>query len=172
MKKTVLTFGLLSGALSVATMAGTVPFIESGRYPAADVLGYTSMVVSALMVFFAIRSHRDHVGGGRITFGRGMAVGLLVTLVSCACAVVAFEAIYFHLVPDFGEKFASCMVQRARASGADAQEVETVARQARELKQLYDHPATNAALTFATSFPLGLVVTVVSAAILRKTAAR
>jgi hypothetical protein len=52
MKKTMLTFGLLSAAVSVALMLATIPFIYSLRHETADVLGYTSIVLSALVVFF------------------------------------------------------------------------------------------------------------------------
>ena len=103
-----------------------------------------------------------------MTFGRGLAVGLLITLISTVCYAAAFEVMYFKLVPDFGERFSTCMVEHARAAGSTSEEVERVAGQARVLKQLYDNPATNAALTFATSFPIGLVVTLISAAILKR----
>jgi len=54
MKKTVLFFGLVSGAVSTAMMLATLPYIDSGRSETADVLGYTSILLSALMVFFGI----------------------------------------------------------------------------------------------------------------------
>jgi hypothetical protein len=168
MKKTMLTFGLLSAAVSVALMLATIPFIYSLRHETADVLGYTSIVLSALVVFFGIRSYRENAGAGRLTFGRGLAVGLLITLVSSLCYVVAFQIVYFGVAPDFGEKFAACMVERARASGGTPEQIDETARQARTFKELYDHPATNAALSFAMSFPVGLVVTAASAALLRK----
>ena len=168
MKKTVLTFGLISGAVSSAMMLATLPYIDSGRLGIADVLGYTSIVLSALLVFFGIRSYRETAGAGRITFGRGLAVGLLITLVSCACYVVAFEIVYFKLMPEFGDKFSACMVERVRASGGTQQAIDATTTQAQTLKQLYDNPVTNALVTFATSFPIGLAVTGISAAILRK----
>ncbi|MGH9400184.1 MAG: DUF4199 domain-containing protein [Thermoanaerobaculia bacterium] len=168
MKKTVLSFGLISGAVSIAIMAATVPFIYSGRYELSDVLGYSSIVLSALIVFFGIRSYRQQAAGERITFGRGMAVGVLITLVSCVCYAAAFEILYFKLYPDFGDKFSACLVDRARARGAGQQEIAETASKAQTFKRLYDNPATNAMVTFATSFPIGLAVTAVSAAILRK----
>jgi hypothetical protein len=167
MKKTVATFGLASGILATVMMLVTIPFIRPATIQTADVLGYTSIVLSALLVFFGIRAYRERAGG-RVSFGRGVAVGVLITLVSCAIHALAFEVIYFKVVPDFGERFSACMVDRVRASGAAAEQVDATARQAAMLKGLYDHPATNAALTFATSFPIGLAATVVSAAILRR----
>lgn len=168
MKKTVLTFGLLSGAVSIALMLVTLPLIDALRHQVADVIGYTSMVASALLVFFGIRSYRERAGGGRMKFGRGLAVGALIALVAGVCYAAAFEVAYFKLMPQFGERFSACMVERARASGASDREIVETARQAQILKDLYDHPATNAALTFGTSFPVGLAAAAISAVILRK----
>jgi hypothetical protein len=168
MQKTVLTFGLISGLLSAGMMLAVLPFIRSMDMGKADTLGYTSIVLSALLVFFGVRSYRENTGAGRLSFGRGCAVGLLITLVYCAMSVLAFEIIYFKLMPEFGEKFAACMVERARASGASAQAIDETARLAQSLKQMYDNPPMNAALTFAERFPIGLVASAISAAILRK----
>lgn len=168
MKKTVLTFGLLSAALSVAMMLATVPLLDSIGFEKTDLIGYTTIVLSALLVFFGVRSYRDGACAGRVTFGRGFAVGLLITLVSCVSSVVAFQVIYFKVTPEFGDKFAACMVERARATGAGPQKIEETAKQAQMLKELYDNPLTNAALTFVQPFPIGLVASALSAAILRR----
>ena len=145
-----------------------MPFIEAGDHRRADILGYASIVLSALVVFFGIRSYREKEGGGQITFGRGLLVGVLITLIGCACVIVAFELVYFWLVPDYGEKFSACMVDRARESGGTEAEIEKARGQAAMFKRLYDNPFTNAAVTFATSFPIGLAASAISAALLRK----
>ena len=168
MKKTALTFGLLSGAVMVATMAAAIPFIMATELGKADVIGYSSIVLSALVLFFGIRSHREHAGQGRLTFSRGFAVGVLISLVSWVCYATAFHVMYFNVVPEFGDKFAACMVERARIDGATQQQLDETARRAGSLKQMYDNPITNAALTFATTFPIGVVMSVVAAAILKR----
>jgi len=168
MKKTVLTFGLISAAMTTAMMLATFPLIDSIGLEKTDVIGYTTIVLSALLVFFGVRSYRDNAGGGSFTFGRGFTVGLLITLISCACYVVTFQIAYFKLLPDLGERYAACMVERARASGASEQKIAETENQAQTLKQLLDNPVTNAALAFAEPFPIGLVATAISAAILRK----
>ena len=168
MKKTVLTFGLISGALAILAMLATIPFLRSMEHGKADALGYTSMVLSALLVFFGIRSFRENTGSGRISFGRGLAVGVLITLVSWACFAAAFQIVYFNVVPDFGDKFSACMVERARTSGGSQQKIDEAAKQARTFKGLWDNPLTNAALTFATTVPIGLTAAAISAAILQK----
>jgi hypothetical protein len=168
MKKTVLIFGAISGAVSSGMMLATLPFIDKLDFDKGAIIGYTSLVASALVVFFGVRSYRDNVGGGHVGFGRAFAVGLLITLISCACYVVTWEILYFKVMPDFGDKFAAHMVERVRASGASPQQIDETKRQADSFKQMYDQPLYNAALTFTEPFPISLVVSLISAAILRK----
>jgi hypothetical protein len=170
MKKTVLTFGLISGAMSAAMMLITIPFADRIGWEKGEILGYTGIVLSALMVFFGVRSYRENTGGGRLTFGRGFAVGILITLISSACYVGTWEVIYYKLMPDFVDKYGAHLVDRAKASGAGQQKIDETARQAEQFKKMYANPAVNVALTFAEVFPIGLVVTLLSAGILRKKA--
>src|SRR5262245_17589808 len=113
MRKTVLSFGLVSGGVAVVLMLAVIPFLQAKEFLKSDLVGYSSMLASALLVFFGIRSYRERVGGGRISFGRGFVVGVLISAVAGACAVVGFEIIYFKLVPGFGDTFSACMVERA-----------------------------------------------------------
>ena len=168
MKKIVLTFGLISGAVSIATMLAALPFEDKISHDKAEILGYTIIVLSALLVFFGIRSYRENVGGGRLSFGRGFAVGILITLISSACYVGTWEIVYFKFMPDFAVKYGAQMVERAKASGASQQKIAETEQQAKEFKQAYDNPLINMAYTFMEVFPVYLVVTTVSAGILRK----
>jgi hypothetical protein len=170
MKKTVLTFGLISGAMSAAMMLATIPFADKIGWEKGEILGYTTIVLSALMVFFGVRSYRETVAGGRLTFGRGFAVGILITLISSACYVGTWEIIYYKLMPGFAEKYAAHMVEQAKASGATQQKIDEIQQKAKQFKQMYDNPAINVALTFTEVFPIGLVVTLLSAGVLRKKA--
>jgi hypothetical protein len=170
MKKTVLTFGLISGAMSAAMMLATIPFVDAIGWENGEILGYTTIVLSALMVFFGVRSYRENVGGGRLTFGRGFAVGILITLISSACYVGTWEILYYKFMPDFADKYTAHMVERTKASGASQQKIEETEQKAKQFKQMYDNPAINVALTFMEVFPIGLVVTLLSAGILRKKA--
>jgi hypothetical protein len=168
MKKTVLTFGLISGAVAALLMFSTVPFIYRIGFDKGVIVGYTGIVVSLLLVPFGIRSYRENVGGGNITFGRAFAVGILITLISCICYVIAWEIVYFNFLPDFAEKYTTYMVEKARASGASQQTIEATVQEMKNMKTMLDNPLINAALTFIEPFPVGLIITVVSAAILRK----
>lgn len=105
-----------------------------------------------------------------MTFGRGFAVGILITLISCACYVGTWEFVYYRLMPGFAEKYAAHMVERAKASRASQQKLNETARQAKEFQQIYNNPLINVAFTFMEVFPIFLVITLLSAGILRKKA--
>ena len=168
MKRTVLIFGLISGAVTSGMMLATLPFVDHLDFDKGAIIGYTSIVLSSLVVFFGIRSYRDNVRDGHVGFGRALGVGLLITLISCACYVVTWEIIYFKLMPDFGDKYTAHMVERVRASGATPEKVDEMKRQAASFKQMYDNPLINAAITFIEPFPISAVAALISAAILRK----
>jgi len=168
MKKTVLTFGLISGAISAAMMLVTVPFVDKIGWEKGEILGYTSIVLAALLIFFGIRSYRENVTGGRLTFGRGFAVGILITLIFSSCYAATWEVIYYKFMPDFTDKYAVHMVERAKASGASQQKLDETQQKAKLFQHMYQHPAVNIALTFMEVFPIGLGVTLVSAGMLRK----
>src|SRR5437588_2714704 len=124
MKKTVLTFGLISGAIMAAMMFGTMLFIRNIGFDKAEIVGYTGMVLAFLLVFFGIRSYRENVAGGSITFGRAFAVGILIVLISTVCYVIAWEFVYFNFMHDFVDKYAAHKVEQVRNSGASQQVIQ------------------------------------------------
>jgi len=172
MKKPVLSFGLISGAILSLMMFATLPFIDQIGFDNGMIIGYTTMVVSFLMVFFSIRWYREEIGGGRITFARGFTVGILTTLISCVFYVISWEIIYFNFIPDFVEKYASYALEKARAAGASQEALETQRQQLESFGQMYKNPLINAAITFVEPFPVGLLITLISAGILRRREAR
>jgi hypothetical protein len=168
MKRVVLTFGLIAGGILSAMMLLTIPFMERIGSDKGEVIGYSTMVLAFLMVFFGVRSYRDNVAGGSVGFGRAFAVGLLITLIACVCYVVTWEIIYHTMMPDFVDKYIASVLQKARASGASQQELAATARKMGEFKEMYRNPLYNVALTFIEPFPVGLVFTLVCAGILSR----
>ena len=168
MKKTVLIFGLLSGAVAAALMFATLPFADRIGFERGLIVGYTTIILSFLLVFFGIRSYRENIGGGAISFGRAFAVGILITLISCICYVVAWEILYFKFMPDFADKYAAHAIEKLKAAGATAAAIQAQMDEAKNLKRILDNPFLNAASTFIEPFPVGLIITLISALILRK----
>jgi len=170
MKKTILTFGLISGALSSLMMVTTVPFAHRIGFDKALFVGYTTIVLSFLLVFFGIRSYRDNAGNGQITFAKAFAVGICITLISCIFYVVTWEIIYFNFMHDFMDQYGAHMIERLKATGASAAAIQAQLQKQEKLKELYEKPFYNAAMTFIEPFPVGLAITLISAGVLRKKA--
>jgi uncharacterized protein DUF4199 len=168
MKKIVLTFGLISGALMALFMFATMPFLDKIGFDRGYIVGYTGMVLAFMLIFFGIRSYRENVGGGTITFGRAFAVGILIAVISSICYVIAWQILYHTLMPDFFEKFAAHVIDKARASGASPEAIQAKVQEMEQAKRLYSNPVLHVAFTFLEPFPVGLIITVISAAILRK----
>src|SRR5437660_12824211 len=135
MKKTVLTFGLISGAIMAAMMFGTMLFIRNIGFDKAEIVGYTGMVLAFLLVFFGIRSYRDNIGGGTISFGRAFAVGALIALITSVCYVVNWEIMYFTFMPNFVNDYSNYMVEKLRAAGAAQTAIDAKLQEMKQLKQ-------------------------------------
>ena len=170
MKKIVLTFGLISGAIVAVMMAITLPLVQNGTltHDNSAVVGYTSMILAFLLVFFGIRSYRENAGGGTITFGKGFQVGILITLISCVVYVITWEIIYFNFMPDFLDNYSAHAIAKVRASGGTDAAILATTKEMARFKELYANPLINVGMTFMEIFPVGLIVTLISAAILRR----
>jgi len=174
MKKTVLTFGLISGAIISVLMGGSM-LIAHKMGASTDghngmLLGYTMMVASFLLVYFGIRSHRDNNLGGHITFGRAFACGILITLITCVCYVAMWEIVYFNFLPHIMDSYWAAQIHHVQAAGLDAATTAAQVAAIQHQQQLYNNPFVNMAYTFIEPFPVGLLITLISAALLRRKA--
>ena len=170
MQRTILVWGLISGAISGGMMLVTVPFAKKLGFERAEIFGYTTLVLSALMIFFGVRSYRENVSAGTLTFGRGLLVGAGIAMVAAICYVTVWMIVYYRFFPDFYDNFAAHMVDKAKSDGVSGEKLAAVAAQADQIRQIAGKPLFVVAMTFAETLPLGLVAALVSAGILRRKA--
>ena len=170
MKRIVIRYGLASGAILLAMAAVMLPLCLNGTigFDQGELVGYSAMVLAFLMVFFGIRSYRDNVADGTIGFGKAFRVGILITLVTCAVYVIAWEIAYFNFFPDFLDTYSTHMLAKMRAAGESEAAIQKATDQMAFMAKYYDNILFNSAITFLEVFPVGLIVTLVSAAILRR----
>ena len=168
MRKIVLTFGLIAGAILSTMMLITLPFQDQIGFDKGAVVGYTTMVLAFLMVFFGVKSYRDNVAAGSLTFGRAFRVGLMITAVASVCYVATWELIYHRLAPDFVDKYAAYSVEKAKQSGATETQIAARMKEMTEFKEMYKKPLVNIALTFLEPLPVGLLFTLVTAGVLSR----
>jgi hypothetical protein len=169
MKKTILIFGLISGVLSSVMMCATIPFLRDLEHGQKGlIIGYTTIVLASLLVFFGIRSYRDNLAGGSITFGRAFTIGICITLISCVFYVVTWEILYFNFMHGFMDSYFAHQIQKVQSGPGTPEAIQAQVASIRHSQQLYENPLVNALYTFIEPFPVGVLITLISAAILRK----
>ncbi|HEY6553246.1 MAG TPA: DUF4199 domain-containing protein, partial [Vicinamibacteria bacterium] len=155
MRKIVLTYGLIAGAILSVMMLLTLPFMDRIGFDKGETIGYSTMVLAFLMVFFGVKSYRDNVAGGSVTFGRAFAAGLGIAVVASLCYVATWQLIYHKVAPDFVEKYTAYAVAKARAAGATDAEIAAQNRQMAEFAEMYKNPLVNVAITLLEPLPVG-----------------
>ena len=169
MKKTILTFGLISGIFASVLMLATIPFLKVLEHGNRGmIVGYTAIVLVALLIFFGIRSYRDNLANGTITFGRAFTIGLSITLISCTIYVLTWEIVYFNFLPHMMDSYFATQIQRVQSSPGTPEAIQAKVAAIRQSQIAYQNPLINALYTFIEPFPVDLVITLISAAILRR----
>ena len=173
MKKVVLVFGVIAGLI----LAGFVFLIEglcgddviSMDY--GELIGYTSMAISLSMIFFGIKSYRDNVGKGKITFWKGIQIGLLITLISSVFyfgGAVAYNITHPGFVDKIMAKFAQNQTEKMKLAGKSQEEIDKVVQSAGDMVKLMNNPFIFYAICLMELSPVGIIITLLSAAILRR----
>jgi hypothetical protein len=170
MKKTVLTYGLISGLMISVLMGGSLLVANKIGSGHSMVLGYTMMVASFLLIYFGIRSYRDNSLDGQISFGRAFSCGILIALITCVCYVAMWEILYFNFMPHFMDSYFAAQIHQAETAGLDPATTTAKIAEIQRSQQLYQNPFVNMAYTFIEPFPVGLIISLISAAILRRRA--
>lgn len=168
MQKIVLTFGLIAGAVLSVMMFLTIPFMDSIGFDKGMLIGYTTMVLAFLMVFFGVRSYRDNEAGGQVTFGRAFKVGILITLVASCCYVASWQVVYYKITPDFMDKYSAATLEKAKSNGATEAELAVKTKEMAEFSEMYKNPLVNIGFTFLEPLPVGLLFTLVTAGVLSR----
>ncbi len=170
MRKVILTYGLIAGAIVSGLMFATMPFWQNGalNFNNGEVVGYTTMVISLSMIFFGIKSCRDNYFNGTISFGKAVKVGLLITLIAAVMYALAWEICINTVASDFIEKMTNHYVEEVRKDSKSQTEIDKVVAEMESFKEWYANPLLRFGITLTEILPVGILITLVSAALLRK----
>lgn len=169
MKKLVLTFGLISGLIVSILMFGSMALKQyQSDFKLAEVIGYLSMIVSLSLIFPAIKSYRDNYQQGTIKFGKAFEIGLYITLIASAVYITGWM-IYSHSNPEIMTEYFQHSINKVKTSGASAAEVQAKIKEIKQYQEMYKNPLIKIGFTFLEIFPVGLLITILCAAILKRT---
>jgi uncharacterized protein DUF4199 len=168
MRKIVLTYGLIAGAILAVTFLVSLAFHDAIGFEGGMVVGYTSMVLAFLLIFFGVRTYRDDVAGGRVSFGRALGVGLLIALVASCCYVLTWEILYFGTHSDYIEKYQAHMIEKAEKAGETPEAIAARRVEMAKFAEMYKNPLINSAMTFMEPLPVALIMSLVTAGVLSR----
>ena len=174
MQKVVLTFGIIAGIVNtILWFAFSSIWIDKdGKmdFEMGETLGYLSMLVALSMIFFGVRSYRDKQLGGVISFGKAFQVGLLITLVASVIYVAGWMIYYntSEIAQTFPEQYLNYMMENLRKEGKPEVEIQQQVAQMQQGMELYKNPLVMIGMSFVEIIPVGLLISLVSALILKR----
>lgn len=174
MKKNILIYGLISGAIVSTVMIIGMNYIShcAGNvdYNTSMLVGYASMIIAFSLVYVGTRNYRDKYNGGVISFGKAFKIGILIVLIGSTMYVLAWLITFFGFMPDVMDKMSLQMLADMKASGTPRPELDTKAKEMADFAVMYKNPFFNAMMTYLEILPVGLIVTLISSFILKRKA--
>ncbi len=169
MRRYALIFGSIAGVVLVLMMFLTMPFLgEDIDYDTAEWLGYISMIVALSAIFIGIKSYRDKESAGLISFGKAFKVGLFITLVASVFYVAGWILYINTAGTNFMDSYYQHSVEKIKTSNDPETEIQAKIADMEKWRELYKNPLIQIGVTFIEIFPVGLLITLISAAILKK----
>lgn len=164
MKKMVWVFGLIIGVVLGVNIGFMIYWMyQRPDMNGNDVVGYAAMVLVFSLLFFGTRNYRNKYLGGSITFGKAFKAGALMALVGATIYVLVWLCCYYWFVPDFMDVYADFVLKNCSPEDLPAKTKEMA-----DFKELYKNPLFVVLITYSEVLPVGLVVALVSALILKK----
>ncbi|RZK73562.1 MAG: DUF4199 domain-containing protein [Pedobacter sp.] len=169
MKKNVLVYGLISGICVATFMSFSIAYCYSkNSFDGSMLLGYAAMLLSFSLIFVGVKNYRDKFNGGVISFGKAFLMSLYMALIASTLYVIGWMIAYYNFFPDFIDKLAAYQLSPAKVSEMSAQELEGIRSQMEMFKEWYATPFGVAAATYMEILPVGLVVALVTALVLKR----
>ena len=167
MLKTILKYGTIAGVL-VAIPTFAIPVTFKSLPPVTGmIIGYTSMLVALSFVFMGVKHHRDTAGGGIISFWPAFGLGLAISLVAGLFYVLAWETALAVSGMDFAAEWSQQMIADAQARGDSPEAIAKIRADMAQFARDYANPLYRMPMTLSEILPVGVLVSLVSAALLR-----
>ena len=169
MTKIVLIFGLISGVIAGGLMWILMGTVNTGSidFDNGMIWGYATMIIALSLVFFGIKSYRDN-HGGKITFVKGLQVGILISLISAVCYAAAWELYYPRIGDEFMQKYTTYYLDKMKKEGASDAEIEKARTESEQFMEMYKNIFVRFAMSLMEILPVGVIVTLLSAILLRR----
>ena len=163
----IIAFGVAAGLLVGIPLSIVVVASDELSMTWGMVVGYLMMLVALSLIFVAIKRQRDEAGGGVIRFWPALGMGLAISVIAGIFYVVSWETAMAVSNLDFATTYANGIIEAQRARGASAREIARTVAEMEAFKRQYADPLFRLPMTFTEIFPVGVLVSLISAALLR-----
>lgn len=167
MSRIILIYGIAAGLIVIVPMSLMLANAEPGSAATSHFTGYLIMLLALSLIFFGVKRRRDRDLGGVIRFMPALLAGLGISAVAGVIYVIGWEITLTVTDFAFVDSYSSAAIEAARAKGASAAEIEAVVVKMDEFRRQYANPLIRLPFTFIEIFPVGLLVSLISAALLR-----
>lgn len=174
MKKNSLIFGTISGVI-ISTFMGVYMAVmscgssETEGGTGSMIIGFTAMAVAFSFIFVGVKNYRDKQNGGTITFGKGFLLGFLISLVASTLYVITWGVEFHFFMPDFMDKYSAMQVKQVQESGISGAALDEALKSIESANYNYkNNPFFFAMYTYMEILPVGILITIISALILRR----
>lgn len=166
MNRLILAYGGISGVIAITSILLSMAF--TGHGTAALIVGYLSMLIGLSMVFVGVKKYRDEQLGGVIRFSTALGVGFGISLVASLIYALGWEAYLYATGYRFMPDYIASAIAAKRAEGASAAEIARLTAEMQDFAKSYANPVGRMLMTVSEIAPVAIVMTLVSAALLRK----
>lgn len=170
MKSTIIKYGIYGFiTASILFLAGFLIGKQINLdFSIMAVLGYASMVLSLLFVFFGIKHFRDKVNNGKVSFGKSIIIGLLISLFA-AIGFGIVDYIYTTSInPNFAVEYKDYALLQLNESGLAAAELKTKTEELESSMEMMSSPISLAFIMFVTVMIIGFIISLISGLILQR----
>ena len=167
MTKTILTYGLIGGVISI--IGYIITFLTGHEdMTNAMIIGFASMIVGFSLIFVGIKNYRDKQAGGSITFLKALKMGLLMSLITSTIYVFVWLIIFYNYYPNFAQQYGDKIVEQMREAGSTAEQINAQIAENAKVVEDYKNPLMVILYTYVEILWVGIIFTLLAALILKK----
>lgn len=165
--KYALIYGTLSGLVIIATMMAGLLLTDGEGFFSSIWFGYLVMIVALSFIFVGVKRYRDVERGGIIKFLPAFVMGLTIAAVAALAYVIVWETYLAATDYAFMDNYIAGIRKAREAAGVSADAIAKEMAGLETMRVQYRNPLVRIPMTFLEIFPVGLLVALVSAALLR-----
>ncbi len=162
-----LIYGAIAGAI-IVILTALMMTLGGPDHSTSPLFGYLVMLAALSLIFVGVKRYRDVELGGVIRFGRALLMGLGIAAVAAVIYVAAWEVVMATGAgDDYIAQYIETYAREMQADGKSAAEIAAMRSEMAGIQEMYRNPFYRMLLTLSEIAPVCLLVSLVTALILR-----